>query len=184
MAKKTSEATYDAFKRIFKGGRTPVTLYTDRGLEFSMTGIEIRNKKRGKVRQDFYEKLNVKRLETSDHKAAIVERFNRTIRQKIQRYLTWRSSGRRITDLPDLVDSYNDTIHPIHSKTPREVYNMNEKEQSLLYEGRSRTCLEKSSMNKLSDLTLMSATMYDFLTLKVYSRKVRIFVAGVTKFIR
>jgi transposase InsO family protein len=137
LSRKTAAATYDAFERIIKrnNGRVPETLYTDRGLEFSMTGLEQKGKKRVKVREDFYDKWNVKRLETkSDLKAALVERFNRTLRLKIQRYLSWRNTGHRITALHQLVDSYNDTIHPIHGKTPREVYEMNEKQQEKLYE--------------------------------------------------
>jgi hypothetical protein len=139
LPKKTSSATHDAFERIFarNDNRTPVTLYTDRGLEFSMTGWEInKNGKRVKARQDFYDKHNVHRLETrSDNKAALVERFNRTLRQKIQRYLTWRNSGgRRVTELQALVASYNDTIHPIHGKTPSVVYNMSEEDQLTLYD--------------------------------------------------
>jgi hypothetical protein len=82
--------------------RTPRTLYTDRGLEFTMSGIEVRGtgekKRRVNVRESFYKEWNIVHLHTNSvHKASLVELFNRTLRLKIQRYLTWRSDGKRIT---------------------------------------------------------------------------------------
>jgi hypothetical protein len=47
----------------------------------------------------------------SDTKCALVERFNRTLKMKMYRYFTHHNTFRFIEVLPDLVASYNNTIH-------------------------------------------------------------------------
>ncbi len=53
---------------------------------------------------DFYTANN-------DVKAAIVERFNRTLKGRMYRYFTAKNTLRYIDDLQDFVDSYNNTYH-------------------------------------------------------------------------
>ena len=50
--------------------------------------------------------------ENDDIKASVVERYNRTIKQRMFRYFTANHTRRYIDVLPDLIHSYNHTFHP------------------------------------------------------------------------
>lgn len=72
--------------------------------------------------------------ENDDIKASVVERFNRTLKGVMWRYLTHTSSGRYIDVLPQLVSSYNNTYHSSIKMAPSEVNNQNEHiVRSILY---------------------------------------------------
>jgi len=64
--------------------------------------------------------------ENDDIKAAVVERFNRTLKGAMWRYLTHVSSGRYVDVLPQLVSSYNNTYHRSIKMAPSEVNAQNE----------------------------------------------------------
>lgn len=64
--------------------------------------------------------------ENEDIKAAIVERFNRTIKSKMWRYFTYKNTRRYLDVLSDLVHSYNNTYHRSIGMTPSEVNSSNE----------------------------------------------------------
>jgi hypothetical protein len=70
-------------------------------------------------------------LTQSTLKAAIVERFNKTLRQKVWRYLTFNKTKRFVDALPDLVASYNATIHSSIGMAPKAVNKNNEAELKL-----------------------------------------------------
>lgn len=54
-------------------------------------------------------------------KCPIIERFLRTAKEKMRRYLTFTKKNRYIDDLPKLIDSYNNTVHSSTKKKPSEV---------------------------------------------------------------
>jgi ribosomal protein S17 len=56
-----------------------------------------------------------------DIKASIAERFNRTIKQKVWKFLTYKNSYCYIDVLPDLVHSYNNSYHRSIKMTPTEA---------------------------------------------------------------
>jgi len=62
----------------------------------------------------------------NDIKAAVVERFNRTLKTKMYRYFTFKNTWRYIDILQDLVDSYNATRHHTIGMSPDEVTVANE----------------------------------------------------------
>ena len=64
--------------------------------------------------------------ENEDTKAAVVERFNRTLKQKMYRYFTAKRTRRYVDVLPDLVHSYNNTHHRSIGMAPMEVTADNE----------------------------------------------------------
>jgi len=64
--------------------------------------------------------------ENEDIKAAVVERFNWTLKQKIYRYFTAKRTRRYIDVLTDLVHSYNNTHHRSIGMAPMEVTADNE----------------------------------------------------------
>jgi hypothetical protein len=64
--------------------------------------------------------------ENDDIKAAVVERFNRTLKSKMWRYFTYKSTHRFLDVLPDLLHSYNNTYHSSIGMKPSEVDVSNE----------------------------------------------------------
>ena len=51
----------------------------------------------------------------------MIERFNRTIRDKITKYWILNHTKEFITELPNLVNSYNKQIHSTIKMTPAEA---------------------------------------------------------------
>ncbi|CAF0965519.1 unnamed protein product, partial [Brachionus calyciflorus] len=77
LKNKSSEEVEKAFSKIFKE-RHPQKLNTDKRKEFLNT-----------KRQAFFDKNKIKWYTTnSDYKASVVERFNRTLKQKMWGYFT------------------------------------------------------------------------------------------------
>lgn len=107
---KTGESIIKAFQHILKE-RQPRVLRTDRGTEFENRKFQSFLKDRG---IHFFTSKN-------ETKAAIVERFNRTLKNKMWRYFTYRNTRRYTDVLQDLVDSYNNTYHRSIKRTPSEV---------------------------------------------------------------
>lgn len=111
---KTAKSCADAFQKIFNQGRVPQYIYSDWGNEF-----------KGECRALFL-KHGVVQLDTqSDNKAAVVERFNRTLQERIERYFTFSGKKQYIKVLQDLVYSYNRTIHSAIKTAPINVNNQN-----------------------------------------------------------
>jgi hypothetical protein len=73
-----------------------------------------------------FKKYNIRLINTkSIHKASIIERFNRTFKSKIERYLTAKKSKKYIDALPDFVSSYNKSIHSAIKCAPNQVTKKN-----------------------------------------------------------
>lgn len=92
-------------------------LQTDKGSEFLNSSFQ-------KLLKD--NSIRHYTSENDDIKAAVVERFNRTFKGAMWRYLTHTMSGRYIDVLPQLVSSYNDTYHRSIKMAPSEVSDQNE----------------------------------------------------------
>lgn len=109
---KTAASVARAFEVIFEHERrVPQKLQTDRGREFM-------NKPMKRVCRNH----NIHHFFTTNTvKAALVERFNRTLKTKMWRYLTKHNTFRYINILPDLVYSYNRTYHTTIRCRPVDV---------------------------------------------------------------
>ncbi len=92
----------NAFRKIFeKSNRKPIKLQTDKGTEFLNLPF-----------QNFLKSMNIEFFTSfSDLKAAVCERFNRTLKARMWRYLTKNNTKRYIDILQDLVKSYNNSYH-------------------------------------------------------------------------
>jgi transposase InsO family protein len=90
-----------AFEKIFSE-RVPDMLQTDRGTEFYNVQVQELFKKNG-VRH--YSSLN------DGIKAALVGRFNRTLKSRLFRYNTRSHTRRWIDVIDDVVNSYNRSHH-------------------------------------------------------------------------
>jgi hypothetical protein len=109
-----------ALRDIFeKSGRQPARLQTDQGKEFWNKDV--------KAVLDEFDIVHFF-THSPDVKAALVERFNRTFKSRLYRYLTRESSESYLDVLQDLVDSYNLTIHSAINRTPASVKETNVRE--------------------------------------------------------
>lgn len=71
-------------------------------------------------------KINFFTTTNDDIKCAIVERFNRTLRERLYRVMNYKNTFRYIDDLQDVVESYNNSYHRTIEMTPSEVTKDNE----------------------------------------------------------
>ena len=110
---KTGKAVAVAFERILKRakGRQPLRLQTDAGKEFY-----------NRVFQSVMTRHNIHHFSTrGDTKVSVVERFNRTLKERMYRYFTARNTYRYVDALPYLVQGYNATKHRSIGMAPRDV---------------------------------------------------------------
>jgi transposase-like protein len=145
LKNKSGSNTAQAFQKILKKIQSPMVVYSDAGNEF-----------KGECKRVFQE-YKITHLKTkSILKAAVVERFNRTLRLKIERYLTYAKSNIFTNVLQDLVDSYNNTIHPFHGYTPAQVYNMPEEKRKILKQlvYKHEKPFEKMSLDDFKSVTV------------------------------
>ena len=106
---KSSNSIINAFMLLFKD-RIPKKLWTDSGKEFL-----------NKEFKQFLTSHNVDMYQTfNEGKAVVIERFNRTIKEKMWRYFTEHNTKQYIDILPKLVTEYNNTYHSTIKMTPSE----------------------------------------------------------------
>ena len=87
-------------------------------------------------------KINVPHIFTrSELKATIVERFNRTLQERMYRVFTFKKNKDYISVLKNLVDSYNNTFHTSIKMAPSQVNKKNEQQvYNNLYECKIKDC--------------------------------------------
>lgn len=109
-----------AFKLLFDkmtNGRVPKFIQTDEGLEFENRLV------RGFLRNKYgIEQFSVK----SAHKAAVVERFNRTLKTRMWRAFTKQGNHKWLDLLPKLLYAYNHSYHRTLGRAPADVTRENE----------------------------------------------------------
>ena len=64
--------------------------------------------------------------ENEDIKAAVAERFNRTLKEKMYRYFTAKNTRRYVDVLQDIIYSYNHSYHRSIGMAPANVTPDNE----------------------------------------------------------
>ena len=114
MKAKTSSALMKAFSQILRQakGRIPVQLQTDKGTEFVNRPFQTMLKKLG---IHFYTSQN------PETKAAVVERFQRTLKNRMWRYFTQHKTRHYTKVLPQLMRSYNHSVHRTIGRRPVDV---------------------------------------------------------------
>jgi len=117
---KSSKDMLTAFKELFQESRPrkPDRLQTDAGKEF--LNKEVQNFLKAEGVKHFYS--------NSDKKAAVVERFNRTLKTRIWTYFTAHQTHRYLDILPKLVESYNNSYHRSIGRAPNQVRKKDENE--------------------------------------------------------
>lgn len=111
LRSKSGKEVAAAFKDIFEEGRIPTRVQTDQGKEFENRDVL------ALFRQYDIELFSVK----SAYKAAIVERFNRTLKTKLWRYFTSSTNQKWTNVLQDVVNSYNNSVHRTIKRKPINV---------------------------------------------------------------
>lgn len=111
LKSKSGKEVSDAFRDIFNEGRIPKRVQTDQGKEFENKHIaEL-------FREHNIELFSVK----SAYKAAMVERFNRTLKTKLWRYFTMSLKEKWTDVLQDVVSSYNKSVHRMIQRRPVDI---------------------------------------------------------------
>lgn len=107
-----------SLENLFKK-RKPRKIQSDQGKEFVNSRMVA-----------LCNKYNIKFFTSTDGviKCAIVERFNRTLRSRIYRYLFHNMTERYIDVLQKIIDSYNNSYHRTIKMTPSQVNNSNVKQ--------------------------------------------------------
>lgn len=150
MKKKTQENSINAFKKAFKILGYPQKLQTDQGSEFIA----------GSVRK-YLEEKRIKWFfthTTLKSKASIVERFNRTLWEKIIKYLVSKETLNYISALPDILEGYNNSVHSsIKPYTPAQVSKKNEgKVFEVQYRKYLDTKKKKKNLLKIGDVVRLA----------------------------
>ena len=102
---KKGETVAKALKTIFKE-RKPEKLWTDKGKEFYNKNVK-----------DLVELYSTE----NEEKSSIVERWIRTMKEKMWKYFTDNSTYTYIDILPDLIEDYNNTVQSSTKLTPVEA---------------------------------------------------------------
>ena len=99
--------------------KSPLYCQTDKGSEFV-----------NKHTQRVFAKHNVHHYTYTNQeiKASYVERFTRTLKQRIYRYFTHNNTYRYIDALPSIVESYNSSTHSSHKMIPNQINHINQEE--------------------------------------------------------
>ena len=105
LKNKTGETVANALKNIFKE-RKPEKLWTDKGREF--------------YNKDVKGLVEIHSTE-NEEKSSIVERWIRTMKEKMWKYFTDNNTYTYIDILPELVEDYNNTVHSSTKFTPVEA---------------------------------------------------------------
>ena len=100
-----------AFQSIFREGRIPQRIQSDQGTEFENRAV------RSLFQRYDIELFSVK----SAYKAALVERWNRTLKTKLWKYFTANNTYKWTDVLQDLVYAYNHRKHRTIGCTPASV---------------------------------------------------------------
>ena len=111
LKQKTGAEVATSFKSMFSKGRTPKKIWVDKGKEFYNKDLKSLLESRS---CSLYSTEN-------EEKPCIVERWNRTMKEKMFKYFS-ANSTRKYIDVPDdMVNNYNNTRHLSIKMTPVEA---------------------------------------------------------------
>ena len=101
----------NAFQKIISEGRKPNKIWVDQGSEFYNNSFK-----------DFLKINNIEMYSTyNEEKSVVAERFIRTLKNKIFKYMTAISKHVYFDALDDIVDKYNNTVHRTIKVKPIDV---------------------------------------------------------------
>ena len=111
VKRKTAQDVTAAMDSVLQQGRVPSNLQTDKGKEFYNASF-----------QNLMSRYHINHYSTySNLKASIVERFNRTLKNRMWLKFSLRGTYKWLDILQDLVAAYNDTKHRTIGMKPKDV---------------------------------------------------------------
>lgn len=153
LKNKSAKEVTQAMKTVLNSMNHPITnLHVDMGTEFY-----------NKLMKKMLQRRNINMYSTySVQKAAIVERFNRTLKNKMWKQFSLRGSYKWIDILESLIADYNNTRHRTIKMKPNDVNEDNESE--LLDDIYNRSVIEinRKSKFKVGDLVRLSKYKHVF----------------------
>ena len=115
------ETVTEAFKTIFKEGRKPQYLWTDKGKEYY-----------NKNMRELLEKNGITLYSTeNEEKSSVCERWTRTIKTKVWKQFTVQGNTQYLDILPKILEQYNNTKNSSIKMTPVEA--SKKKNESTVY---------------------------------------------------
>lgn len=115
LKSKRGQDVAEAFRDIFDEGRIPTRIQSDQGKEFENRDV-----------YRLFDEHNIELFSVkSAYKAALVERFNRTLKNKLWKYFTASATVRWLDILQDVVHSYNHSVHRSIGRAPVTVTHLN-----------------------------------------------------------
>jgi len=116
---KSGREVTEAFERRILSVRKCRLLQTDKGTEYMNATF-----------QSMLSRNNIHfyTSENDDIKAAVVERYNRTLKERIYRYFTHANTRRYVDTIDDIVHAYNNTYHRSIGMAPSQVNADNEED--------------------------------------------------------
>ena len=114
---KSGKSVESAFEKIFSEGRKPEKLWVDKGKEFYNKDVK---------------SLGVELYSTeNEEKSCVVERWNRTMKEKMFKYFSANSTRRYIDVFNDMVNLYNNVRHSSIKMSP--VAASDKKNESIVF---------------------------------------------------
>lgn len=141
---KSSDAVIAGFRKIYnKKTFFPAFVHTDFGKEFLSQYV-----------QQYFKSVGIKHYTSnSDFKAAICERFNRSLKSLMWKYFTQKHTNRYIEILPQLLLTYNSRYHRSIGRSPNSVTKHNQKSVwKYLYNKTDRNFKEPNLKYRINDL--------------------------------
>lgn len=155
LKNKSGESIIKAFRSILKKSnpRQPIVLQSDKGKEFVNSNF-----------QSFLKQKNIRFRVVRNPvvKAAVVERFNRTLKNRMWRYFTFSRSKRYVDILQQLVQSYNKSYHRTIKTTPASVTLENANEIRNILHKKLENIPEKKRKYCVNDLVRISSAKTAF----------------------
>ena len=115
----------DAFQKIFKeSNRKPNEIWVDKGSEFYNISMK-----------SWLEKNDIEMYSTHNEvKAVVTERFIRTLKKEIYKYMTSISKNVYIDKLDDIVNKYNNTYHRTNKMKPvKKIKEINDEDSKFKF---------------------------------------------------
>lgn len=109
MKRRTKSSTVDAMMNVLDRMGVPTMIYCDEGSEFNNSAFKT-----------MCDELGIKLVFTIRH-APIVERFNRTVKEMIHKYLQSTKTKTITNVLPKILKNYNESYHSTIEMAPNEV---------------------------------------------------------------
>ena len=108
-----------AFEKIFKLGRQPRLLWTDKGKEFYNKNVN-----------QLLSRKNIKLYSTeNEEKSSVAERFNRTIKQMMWKMFSANNNTIYVDKIDELLKNYNSSFHRSVQMSPVAASDIKNKHQ-------------------------------------------------------